>query len=170
MTEGAGPATRTPRAVEPRHAKQLEWLRTWARLLDNQFRVPGTEMRFGLDPILGLIPGLGDVTTPLFSGLIVLQAFRMRVPKIVQARMVANVIVDVATGVVPFLGDLFDFAWKSNSMNMRLLERHAYQVVQPSRGDWVFVGVVFFILATIVIVPIVLAIWLIHAIESLRYL
>lgn len=168
MTPAPEAGPRAPKVVDPRHERQLALLRTWARLLDNQFQVPGTRMRFGLDPIFGLIPGLGDVATPLFSGLIVLQAFRMRVPNIIQARMVANVLVDVLTGLVPLVGDLFDFAWKSNAMNLQLLEIHAYEVVRPSRGDWLFVTGVFGVLASFVIVPVLLLMWLIHAIESLR--
>jgi hypothetical protein len=155
-------------AIDPRHARQMEALRAWARLLDSQFPVPGTRFRFGLDPLVGLIPVLGDIATPLFSALVVVQALRMRIPKVVQARMLLNVAIDMAVGAFPVVGDLFDFAWQSNQMNMRLLERHAYEVVRPTRGDWLFVGGILIALAALVIVPLVLFIYLINVLEALR--
>jgi uncharacterized protein DUF4112 len=155
-------------AIDPRHERQLTALRAWARLLDNQFRVPVVGARFGLDPIIGLIPVLGDITTPVFSALVVLQAFRMGIPKVIQARMLLNVLIDMAAGALPVVGDLFDFAWQSNVMNMRLLERHAYEVVRPKTGDWVFVSLVLAALAACVIVPLAAFVYLIHVLEALR--
>jgi hypothetical protein len=158
------------RPLDPRHASQLEVLRAWARLLDNRFQVPGTGLRFGLDPLIGLIPFVGDIATGLFSAAIVIQAFRMGIPKVVQARMVLNILIDVVCGEVPVVGDLFDFAWKSNAMNLDLLERHAYEVVRPSAGDWAFVVGVLAVIVASVAIPVLVLVWLIHAIEALRYL
>jgi hypothetical protein len=152
----------------PRHQEQVEWLRHWSHLLDSRFQVPGTGFRFGLDPILGLVPGLGDAVTPLFSSLVILQGVRMGIPRVVQARMVLNVFIDMIVGFVPFVGDLFDFAWRSNTRNLQLLERHAYEVVAPTRGDWLFVGGVLTVLALSVIVPILALVWIINVLEALR--
>lgn len=122
--------------------------------------MPGTSIRFGLDAIIGLIPGLGDISTPVFAGLLLVQAVRMRLPLIVQARMVFNAGLDMLMGLVPILGDLADVGWKANLRNLALLERHARPGVQPSRGDYLFVAICLALLAIIAITPVVLLIWL----------
>jgi hypothetical protein len=103
---------------------QLERLKALSRLLDSAFTIPGTQYRFGLDAIIGLVPGLGDAVSAVFSGYLVLQASRMGAPKSVVTRMIGNVAVDTLVGWIPLLGDLFDVAWKSNLRNMALLEEH----------------------------------------------
>jgi Domain of unknown function (DUF4112) len=138
----------------------LDALRRWAVLLDSAFRIPGTRIRFGLDAIIGLIPGLGDISTPTFAGLLLLQAVRMRLPIVVQARMVLNAALDMLLGLVPILGDLVDVAWKANLKNLALLERHARPGVPPARGDYVFVWICLAFLALIAVTPVVLIIWL----------
>ena len=132
-----------------------EALRRWAVLLDSAFRVPGTNIRFGLDAIIGLIPGIGDLSTPAFSALILLQAVRMRLPVVVQARMVSNAALDMLLGLVPVVGDLVDVGWKANLRNLALLERHARPGVPPSKSDYVFVILCIIALAFITIVPLV---------------
>ncbi len=97
-------------------------MRTLARLLDSAVGVPGTGVRFGLDPVLGLIPGAGDVAGAALSGYMVLVARELGASKAVILRMLANVAVDTAVGTIPVLGDLFDVAWKSNTRNLALLE------------------------------------------------
>ena len=138
----------------------LDALRRWAVLLDSYFRVPGTRIRFGLDAIIGLFPGLGDVSTPVFAGLLLVQAVRMRLPIVVQARMVLNAAFDMLIGLVPLVGDLVDIGWKANMRNLALLERHARPGVPPTRGDYVFVWICFALLAVIAIAPVALLIWL----------
>ncbi|MDQ3346379.1 MAG: DUF4112 domain-containing protein, partial [Acidobacteriota bacterium] len=101
-------------------ARMLAALRRWSVVLDSAFRIPGTSVRFGMDPVLGLVPGMGDVTTPLFSAVLLLQAVRLRIPKVVQLRMLLNAAIDLAIGLVPLVGDLFDFAWKANVRNLAL--------------------------------------------------
>jgi Domain of unknown function (DUF4112) len=100
-------------------------IRHLARLLDEVLRIPGTNIRFGLDAILGLIPGAGDVAGGILSTFIILQAARLGAPGSVLARMVMNVAIDSIVGAVPVLGDLFDIGWKSNTRNAALLERYA---------------------------------------------
>jgi hypothetical protein len=143
----------------PPNPETLDALRRWAVLLDSAFRVPGTGIRFGLDAIVGLIPGIGDISTPAFATLILLQAVRMRLPVVVQARMVLNAAIDMLIGLVPILGDLVDIGWKANLRNLALLERHARPGVPPSRGDYAFVVVSVILLAVIAITPMLLLAW-----------
>jgi hypothetical protein len=128
-------------------------VRTVARLLDNAISIPGTSWKIGLDPIIGLIPGVGDMVGAVLSGYIVLEAVRAEVPTFTLARMLVNVGVDTLLGAVPALGDVFDAAWKSNAMNVALLERHlaATDSVPPKRRN--VIGVM--ALALIVLVLIV---------------
>ena len=129
-------------------------------LLDSQFRVPGTNIRFGLDAIIGLIPGLGDISTPVFAALLLLQGVRMRLPLVVQARMVLNAAIDMLVGFVPVVGDLADIGFKANLRNLALLERHATRGVPPTQSDYVFVIICLIVLAFIAIAPIVVFVWL----------
>ncbi len=144
----------------PGNPVTLDALRRWAVLLDSAFRIPGTGIRFGLDAIIGLIPGLGDISTPAFAALLLMQAVRMRLPVVVQARMVLNAAFDMLIGLVPILGDLVDIGWKANLKNLALLERHARPGVPPSRGDYLVVWVCLAFLALIAITPVVLIVWL----------
>ncbi len=146
-------------------ARTLAALRKWSVLLDSAFRVPGTRMTFGLDPILGLIPGLGDVTTPLFSALLLLHAVRWRIPRVIQLRMLINAAADLAIGAIPLLGDFIDFGWKANVRNLALLEQHARPGAQASRGDWIFVLGVIGLLVALAVVPILFAVWLLSRIS-----
>ncbi|MFB3852830.1 MAG: DUF4112 domain-containing protein [Vicinamibacterales bacterium] len=138
-------------------SRRLEALRRWASLLDAAFGIPGTGIRFGFDAIIGLVPGLGDAVGGLFSAMLVFQAFRMGVPRIVLARMVSNVALEVLAGAVPFLGDLFDIGWKANLQNVQLLDRFVVQgAVKPSRGDYFFVFGLLLALLVVVAVPILM--------------
>src|SRR5258706_3222724 len=139
--------------------RTLAALRKWSVLLDSAFRVPGTSLTFGLDPILGLIPGIGDLTTPFFAALLLVHAVRLRIPRVVQLRMLINAAIDLGIGFVPVIGDAFDFGWKANVRNLPLLERYARPGSQASRGDWVFVLVVIGVLAAIALIPLFFAAW-----------
>jgi hypothetical protein len=108
------------------HQQRLDQVRTLARLMDDQFVVPGTNFRFGWDSILGLFPGLGDVLTSAVSLLIVHHAWQTGASKLTLARMLGNVGVDFLVGAVPVVGDAFDVVWKANRKNARLLERHLH--------------------------------------------
>jgi len=114
---------------------QVERLRALSRLLDSAFTIPGTRYRFGLDPVIGLVPGLGDAVSAVFSGYIILQASRLGAPQSVVTRMIANVALDTLVGWVPVLGDLFDVAWKSNLRNMALLDSHLQQPAAARAGS-----------------------------------
>lgn len=140
--------------------RALVALRKWAVLLDSAFQVPGTRFRFGLDPVIGLLPGAGDLVTGFFSVMILVHSVRLRIPKVVIARMVLNTALDLLSGAVPLLGDLFDAAYKANLKNLALLERHARPGVPPERSDYVFVGVCVGILVLVAVVPLAVAWWL----------
>jgi hypothetical protein len=113
-----------------------------SRLMDDIFVIPGTNIRFGLDPLIGLIPGFGDTAGAVVSTFLLIQGSRAGLPKIVLARMALNVLINSALGAVPVLGDAFSVWFKSNVRNLALLERHAGAGIQrQSRAaDWLFVG------------------------------
>ena len=134
--------------------------RAVARLLDSGARIPGTKIRFGLDPILGLVPGLGDVAGAVLSGYIVLVGVRLGASRSVVLRMLANILIDTVLGSVPLLGDAFDVAWKSNNRNVVLLERyleHPEATRAASRALILVVVVVLAVLATGAVVVSVVA-------------
>ena len=99
-------------------------VRALGKLLDNSIVVPGTGWKIGLDPIIGLIPGIGDLIGAVLSGYIILEGARADMPPVMIARMLMNVGFDTLVGAVPVLGDVFDAAWKANTKNVALLERH----------------------------------------------
>jgi hypothetical protein len=99
-------------------AYQTRHLDRMAGWLDNRFRIPGTPIRFGIDSLLGLIPGVGDVTTGAFSCFIIYQGYRLGVRKRTLLRMTKNVVLDTVIGSVPLIGDLFDIGWKANLRNV----------------------------------------------------
>jgi hypothetical protein len=106
--------------------------RTLAHWLDAGIRVPGTNIRFGLDPLLGLIPGVGDAAGAVLAGWILVEALRLGASRATVLRIAGNVALDAGLGAIPLLGDIFDFAWKANLRNVALLERH---LVEPARAQ-----------------------------------
>jgi hypothetical protein len=108
-------------------------VRVLARLLDSAIPIPGTSWKVGFDPIVGLIPGIGDLISAVVSGYIILEAARAEIPTLTLAKMLGNVGIDTLFGAVPALGDVFDAAWKSNTRNVALLERHLAVAVAPVR-------------------------------------
>src|SRR5690606_13371530 len=105
-----------------------------ARLLDTSLRVPGTRIRIGLDPLIGLIPGIGDFAGVLLSSSILLSAARLGVPRATLLRMAGNIGLEAVIGTVPVLGDLFDAGWKANVRNVRLIEAHAAEPAGAGRS------------------------------------
>jgi hypothetical protein len=152
--------------VSERDQKSLDGLRRMARLFDAAFRVPGTQITFGIDPIIGLIPGIGDLASPILTIWILWQGAAMRVPKVVLARMVLNALIDAGVGAIPVAGDLFDFAWKSNEWNMALLERHAMPGQRAGSFDYLFVILCVLFVVVAAVTPL-LVLWL--TIDWLRH-
>ena len=111
-------------SLPARDSEDLRRVQILARALDSAIRIPGTRITFGLDSIIGLVPGAGDLASALVSGYIVLASARMGVPPAVVTRMILNLGVDTLVGSVPLLGDLFDVGFRANLRNAALLERH----------------------------------------------
>jgi len=114
---------------------RIQGLRTLTKLLDSAFQVPGTRIRFGLDALIGIVPGIGDAIGAVFSVVIVFQAARLGVSKATLARMMGNVALDTIVGEIPLLGDIFDAGWKANTKNLALLEEHLQQPAATSRAS-----------------------------------
>jgi len=133
-----------------------------ATLLDEALRVPGTNFRFGIDPIVGMIPGLGDLLGGAASAYIILEAARAGAPASVLLRMTMNVGMDTLVGAVPLVGDLFDFAWKSNTRNVRLLARHVEAPAETKRASIALVVLLLAILAGVAIGAAFLAVYVIR--------
>jgi len=115
--------------------ESLRRTRAVATLLDEALRIPGTNVRFGVDPLVGLVPGLGDLLGGVASVYIILEAARAGAPSSVLLRMAINVGIDTLVGSLPVVGDLFDFAWKSNTRNVGLLARHLEAPAQTRRAS-----------------------------------
>jgi len=141
----------------------LRGLRTLARLLDDAIRVPGTNFRIGLDPILGLVPGIGDLLGGAASAYAILVAARLGASKTVLVRMLGNVAIDAVVGSFPVLGDLFDVGYKANARNVALLERHLGAPREVERTSRAFVALILLaallILAGMVALGVVIARW-----------
>ena len=128
---------------EKKKRAAVEPLFKWLALVMDQFLVvPGTNLRFGLDPIIGLIPGLGDSISALISAASLIYAARCGVPKILIARMSVNILVNELIGLVPGVGDAFSFWFKSNARNYDLLRQHLGTAERSRKSDWIFVWAV----------------------------
>ena len=130
-----------PKGARP-SAKDDPLMAILARLMDDQFVIPGTNIRFGLDPLLGLLPGWGDSASALVSSLLILKSARARVPKIILSRMALNILLNAAIGAIPGLGDAFSFWFKSNVKNYALHQKHAGTARPPALRDRLFVGAI----------------------------
>lgn len=146
-----------PDVIEPdeKLPQDLVALRKFARLMDEAFPLPGTNIRVGLDAVIGLIPGIGDVVGGVLSTWIVVGALRHRVPPSIIARMVLNICIDLLFGAVPVAGDVFDFLFEENMKNMRLLEKHRDRR-QPPRSTTQIALVAALILAFILLIALLL--------------
>lgn len=132
--------------------ERLKWVEAMARLLDSQFRLPGTNFKFGLDPLLGFIPLAGTVSTFALSGLLVFTMARYGASRKVMIMMFGNIILDALIGSVPIVGDLFDFVFKANDRNVRLLRRHYQEDKHTGSGTGLLIGAAVFLLALLVLI------------------
>ncbi len=127
------------------HRTQIEQskdrLNKLAWLLDNSFHIPGTQIRFGLDGLIGLIPGIGDAAGAVISSHILTQAAQMGAPKSLLVKMGFNIALDALLGLIPFIGDIADFAFKANQQNVKLLNNYLEQPQKTVTHSRVFVGV-----------------------------
>ena len=165
MAERAAVPARAERADVERSLDQL------SRAMDGLFRVPGTGWRVGLDALVGLIPGVGDFATTAVSLYILAAGVRYRVPKVTLLRMASNIAVDYLLGSVPFVGDIFVAAWKSNQMNVELLKQRASVPPEEARhgrlSDWLFLAVIVLGLLTLLLASVALSLWLLTQLVGL---
>ena len=128
-------------------------------VLDEAFPIPGTPIRVGLDGMIGLIPGFGDVLAGLLSLVIPLAAWIRGLPYVTIMRMAANLAIGVLLGTIPLLGDVFDIFWKANRRNYRLLRRHLGEPRRHTWRDWAFLLILALGLAAVFALPIALVAW-----------
>lgn len=147
----------------PEEQQALTSLARLSRVLDAAIRIPGTDIRVGLDPLLGLIPGLGDWAGALGSGYILLRAADLGVARATLLRMAANIGVDFMAGSVPVLGDIFDVGWRANERNMALLRAHLDAPERRRRADRGFVVALVVGLGALLLLTVGLSLWLLAA-------
>ena len=151
--ETTPPVKPLPNEAREQHREEIRAFADWiARLLDSAIQIPGTSIRIGIDPLLGLIPGLGDVIATLMGSMILVLAAQLQVPKIVMVRMAMNVGINAMIGAIPGIGDLFSIWFRSNLRNAELLRHHATRrTTRATPWDWlVVIGVIVGTLAMIV--------------------
>ena len=139
-------------------------LRRFEILLDEAFRIPGTSFRFGIDGIIGLVPGLGDVLAGLLSLVIPLAGWIRGVPYITLVRMAANLGIGVLVGSIPLLGDVFDVVWKANRRNYLLVRRHLGEPRRHTWKDWAFLSMLAGVFVSIFAIPVIVVVWLLRLI------
>ncbi len=144
--------------MTPREAAALRSARVVARLLDDAIESPGTSWRIGVDPLVGLVPGIGDAVGAILSLWILLVGVRLGAPGSVVARMALNVAIDTVGGSIPIAGDVFDAAWKANLMNVRLLEAWLARPAETHRASGALVAGVLLAIA-LVVAAVVWAVW-----------
>lgn len=148
-------STNAPVIQQPSRVEVERNLEVLSRLMDSQFEIPGLGWRFGLDSVLGLVPGLGDTGTSLVSLYILGSAVKYRVPKITLLRMGFNIALDYTLGSIPLVGDIFDAWWKSNTKNIELIRTRAAVSASDARkgrlSDWLFVGIIMLVLLALLI-------------------
>lgn len=137
--------------------RRLKWVEKLSYLLDEQFRLPGTNFRFGLDPILNLIPFAGDMSGMLISAALVLTMAKNGASSRVVTLMLINVVLDATIGAIPLLGQVFDFFYKSNKRNIRLLQQHYQAGVHSGSGTDVLLKASLILI--VIFVLLILAIW-----------
>jgi hypothetical protein len=151
--------TRLPR-TDRSGARDLDEVEFLAWLLDNSIPIPGTGRRIGVDAIIGFVPGLGDMLSGALGIIVVARGAQLGLPKIVIARMLANLGLDFAIGSIPVIGDAFDLWFKANARNLRLMRRYFDAPRDSTAGSWLFFGVA----AAFVVAVGVLVVWAIGSV------
>ena len=134
--------------------------------MDEFVRLPGTKFKFGLDPLLGLVPGIGDTGSALVSAFALIQAARLGVPKILLARMSLNILINELIGIVPVIGDAFSFWFKSNARNYQIIKNHVAAPGVARRSDWIFVIAVLAVLGAIVFCGLLVSLFILQQIAK----
>ncbi|MFP4089574.1 MAG: DUF4112 domain-containing protein [Cyclobacteriaceae bacterium] len=123
------------------NAPDLGWIDQVTNLMDSRFRLPGTNFRFGLDPILGLLPGIGDAVSLAISGVLITYMYRQGASRKALIMMIGNVVLDAIIGSIPILGNIFDFAYKANNRNIRIMKRHFEEDKYQGSGTGILIAV-----------------------------
>lgn len=157
--------------MSPENLKKLKQLQSLGKLLDNAIPIPFTKYKIGLDPIIGLFPAVGDYLTLFISGYIVYQSAKLGAKQETLVKMATNILIDSLVGTVPVAGDLFDVAWKSNQMNLALLEK---ELPTPQNGenlsnseesiDWKPILLIFVAIALLIALSTAIFLWLLNLI------
>jgi hypothetical protein len=168
----------TPKPIEPEVLEpdedlpaDLLVLKNFAILLDRAFQVPGMDRRVGIAPLIGLVPGVGDIFTAILSSWIVVGALRHRVPGLKIFRMVFNIVIDASIGTIPVVGDIFDFLFQENMKNVEVLLRHRNRAKPPrtvAQISLIAMAVFMAIIAAILVAIVLLILLLAWAIDKLH--
>ncbi|MDO1445674.1 DUF4112 domain-containing protein [Rhodocytophaga aerolata] len=142
--------------VPLRDIHELKWIERVINVMDNRFRIPGTNIRFGLDPIIGLFPIVGEAVTFSISSILILSMVKYGVSRKVIIKMIGNVMIDAAVGSIPLIGDLFDVAYKANYRNYKLLKEHQLEGKHSGSGTGLLIGVGLVLLVLLGVVVFVL--------------
>ena len=153
------PEVLPPRSDRGRRVFNDENLEMLTHVLDDWLRIPGTSVRFGVDAIIGLVPGIGDVLGGVASCILLLAAWFRGVPYIALVRMAVNVGIEVLVGSVPLVGDAFDVAWKANRRNYKLLVRHVDQPRRHTWKDWAFLWTLGAAILAVFALPLIALSW-----------
>ena len=160
MASSAPPQILSPRLRRGSRAFDDEALDILSHVLDDWFRIPGTSIRFGLDGIVGFIPGVGDAIGGIASCVIIIAAWARGVSYVTLARMLANWGIEVGLGMVPILGNLFDVGWKANRRNYKLLTGSLADPQGEKRRSWLFFSVLCVVLAVMLLIPFFFFTWI----------
>jgi uncharacterized membrane protein len=160
MAFTAKPEVLSPRLERAGKAFDDENLDLLSHVLDDFIRIPGTSIRFGLDGIVGFIPGIGDLIGGIASCIIIIAAWVRGVSYVTVARMVANVAIEVVVGSIPVLGDMFDIAWRANRRNYALLTGSRDEPRKHTMQSWLFLGGLCLVLAALILLPMLLLTWI----------
>lgn len=160
MRPPAQPEILSPRVHRAKGLFDDETLDILSHVLDDFIKIPGTSIRFGLDGIVGLVPGIGDVLGGVASCIIILAAWIRGVPNVTVVRMVANVGIEVVVGSIPLIGDMFDIAWRANRRNYALLTGSLYEPRKHTIQSYIFLGVLSAVLFFLMLVPMMIIAWL----------
>ncbi len=156
----AKPEILTPRSKRAGKAFDDHNLDLLSHLLDDFIHIPGTPIRFGLDGIVGFIPGIGDILGGLASTIIIVAAWGRGVPPAILARMVLNVAIETGVGTLPVVGNFFDIAWRANRRNYALLTQSVGLPQTPQKKNWLLIAAICLILAGLMLIPLLLGAWI----------
>ena len=149
--------------------KSTDWLERFSKLLDSEFRLPGTNFRFGLDPILGMVPGWGDTVTYVMSALLILSMMQKGASGKLVMKMIGNAAIDMLVGSIPVLGSIFDFAYKANDRNLRLFREYHDEGKHKGTGLGyllLIIGVLLALLLVSVVIAATVVVWLYKLVAS----